>query len=93
MDVKSDLVLSFGEGGIDMDDIRRYGKFLAEEKGSSQNTISSYLRDVTQFAEYLESSCDCELRDADGSMVRDYMNWMQGRGKSAASALRDRKRR
>jgi site-specific recombinase XerD len=34
-----------------MNDIQRYGKFLAEEKRSSQNTISSYLRDVTQFAE------------------------------------------
>ena len=86
--VKTDFVLNLGEGGIDMDDIQRYGKFLAEEKGSSQNTVSSYLRDVTQFAEYLENSCDCELRDADGNMVRDYMNWMQGRGKSAASVTR-----
>ena len=71
-----------------MDDIQRYGKFLAEEKCSSQNTISSYLRDITQFAEYLENNCDCELRDADGTAVRDYMNWMQGRGKSAASVTR-----
>ena len=71
-----------------MDDIQRYGKFLAEEKGSSQNTVSSYLRDVMQFAEYLENNCDCTLRDADGNMVRDYMNWMQGRGKSAASVTR-----
>ena len=70
------------------DDIARYGAFLAEEKRASQNTISSYLRDVHQFAEYLESTHGCGLRDADQEMVRDYMSWMQGRGKSAASVTR-----
>ena len=36
------------------DDIAAYGDYLAEEKHASQNTICSYLRDVTQFSEYLE---------------------------------------
>ena len=71
-----------------MEDILRYGTYLAEEKRSSQNTISSYLRDVTQFSEYLENSRDCDLRHADSNMVRDYMSWMQGRGKSVASVTR-----
>ena len=71
-----------------MEDIARYGAFLTNEKHASQNTISSYLRDVTQFAEYLESSRDCALRDADSEMVQGYMNWMLGRGKSAASVTR-----
>lgn len=71
-----------------MEDIVRYGAFLAEEKHSSQNTISSYLRDVTQFSEYLENSQNSDLRRADSNMVRDYMNWMQGHGKSAASVTR-----
>lgn len=39
-----------------MDDIARYGAYLANEKNASQNTISSYLRDVTQFAEYLQNT-------------------------------------
>ena len=34
-----------------MELIERYGAYLAEEKHASQNTISSYLRDVTQFAD------------------------------------------
>ena len=75
-------------GGTDMNDIARYGAFLAEEKRSSQNTVSSYLRDVSQFSEYLESSHGCGLREADSDMVRDYMGWMQGRGKSVASVTR-----
>jgi len=43
---------------------------------------------VKQFQEYLGSSEDCELRQADGRMVQNYMNWMLNHGKSAASATR-----
>ena len=71
-----------------MNDIARYGAYLTNEKHASQNTISSYLRDVTQFEEYLAGSRDCALRDADSEMVQCYMNWMLGRGKSAASVTR-----
>lgn len=71
-----------------MELIERYGAYLAEEKHASQNTISSYLRDVTQFAEYLDHTEGCGLLEADSDMVRSYMSWMQGRGKSAASVTR-----
>lgn len=70
------------------DDVARYGAYLAEEKHASQNTISSYLRDVNQFGSYLENNQGCGLRDATQEMVQEYMNWMQGRGKSAASVTR-----
>lgn len=70
------------------DDIARYGAYLAEERHSSQNTISSYLRDVNQFAAYLQHNEDCGLREATGEMVRNYMSWMLIHGKSAASATR-----
>lgn len=70
------------------DDIRRYGAYLAEEKHASQNTISSYLRDVSQFGAYLEGSLGRGLREADRETLEEYMNWMQGRGKSAASITR-----
>ena len=63
-----------------MELIERYGAYLAEEKHASQNTISSYLRDVTQFAEYLDGAQGCGLLEADSDMVRAYMSWMQGRG-------------
>ena len=63
---------------LERDDIKRYGAYLAEEKHASQNTISSYLRDVTQFAEYLQNYEDVSLRDATGEMVQSYMSWMQG---------------
>ena len=71
-----------------MDDIARFGAHLSDEKHASQNTVSSYLRDTTQFAEYLHNHYGKGLREVDGGMVRDYMEWMQGRGKSAASVTR-----
>ena len=71
-----------------MDDIARYGAYLTDERHASQNTVSSYLRDVTQFSEYLANSRGCRLREADSEMVQSYMNWMLGRGKSAASVTR-----
>lgn len=71
-----------------MDDIARYGAYLTNEKHASQNTVSSYLRDVTQFAEYLRTTRGCGPREADSEMIESYMHWMQGRGKSAASVTR-----
>ena len=69
-------------------DIARFSAYLTEEKHSSQNTISSYLRDVTQFGQFLQAQKDCTLREATGEMVQDYMNWTQSHGKSAASVTR-----
>ena len=71
-----------------MDDVTRYGTYLTEERRSSQNTVASYLRDVNQFADYLQNHRDCGLRQARGEMVRDYMDWMLGHGKSTASVTR-----
>lgn len=69
------------------EDIARYGAYLREVKHASQNTVSSYLRDVTQFSSYLSERA-CTLRQADGASVRDYMEWMRRHGKSAASVTR-----
>lgn len=71
-----------------MEEINQYGAYLAEVKHASPNTISSYLRDVTQFAEYLDNLYDRGLKEADSDMVRACMEWMQGHGKSPSSVTR-----
>ncbi|MBD5148592.1 MAG: site-specific integrase, partial [Oscillibacter sp.] len=38
---------------MEANDIARYSTYLAEERQASRNTVSSYLRDVTQFSAYL----------------------------------------
>ena len=71
-----------------MDDVTRYGTYLTEEKRASRNTVASYLRDVNQFADYLEQHQNCGLRQARAEMVQSYMDWMLGHGKSASSVTR-----
>ena len=71
-----------------MDDIARFGAYLSDEKHSSRNTVSSYLRDTTQFAEYLHNYCDIDLREADSAAVQDYMDWMLSHGMAAAKVER-----
>ena len=57
------------------------------EKHASQNTVASYLRDVTQFADYLNLRGP-GLLEATAATVQSYMDWMLSRGKSAASVTR-----
>ena len=47
------LFEDLAKGGISLerDDIVRYGDYLSGEKHASQNTISSCVRDVNQFAD------------------------------------------
>ena len=73
--------------GINTDDLKRYGDYLANERHASQNTTTAYLRDVRQFADYLQGQ-GRELREATGETIQGYMMWMMNRGKSAASATR-----
>jgi integrase/recombinase XerD len=71
-----------------VDYIAAYGKFLTEEKHASANTVSSYLRDISQFDEYLRENPRSDLRRARTEMVSGYMDWMHAHGKSAASVTR-----
>jgi len=65
-----------------------YEKYLTAEKDASANTVSAYLRDVNQFQEFLHVEEDSDLRRAAPEMVQHYMDWMHGKGKSAASVTR-----
>ena len=70
------------------DHIVAYEAYLSGEKHASANTVSSYLRDVHQFADYLHAQEDCTPEDAAPDMVKNCMAWMQARGKSTASITR-----
>lgn len=61
--------------------------YLREEKGSSQNTISSYLRDVHQFAAWLseEGISIVKVKTED---IENYTRHLSGLGKSTATITR-----
>lgn len=64
-----------------------YEDFLKIEKRASANTVSSYLRDVHQFAAAMESK-GVELVQVVTQEVEDYANSLMKRGKSPATVTR-----
>ena len=70
-----------------MDNLREYETYLAEEKGASLNTLSSYLRDVLQFAHWLEGK-GLVLEQAKQADVELYIKYLSGQGKSVATVTR-----
>lgn len=67
--------------------IEEYEDFLTQIKHASANTVSSYMRDIHQFASYLQERT-IGLLEVDRDVVADYMQYLQGKGKSASTLSR-----
>ena len=67
--------------------ISRYEEYLIHVKHASDNTVSSYMRDIRQYASYLLSA-GVEVLDATQQTVSDYMTWLHDQGKSPATISR-----
>ena len=70
-----------------MDLIEEFKSYLTTEKKSSANTVSSYVRDLTQFHRYLQGE-GLSLAEADTDVIEGYDSWLTGKGKSAATVTR-----
>ena len=68
--------------------IEIFEKYLREEKKSSENTLSSYLRDIRQFGAYLDLHTDTDIVSATEDELSEYINWLKGQGKSVATVSR-----
>jgi len=66
----------------------KYLKFLAEEKRASQNTLSSYRRDLLRFAEYMKEY-KLNYLSLNNTDILTYMNRMQEEGMSPATVSRN----
>ncbi len=67
----------------------KYERYLADEKKASKNTLSSYLRDIRQFGEYLEAETDSDYVTADDGEVGGYVEHLRAAGKSVATVSRN----
>ncbi|MGM9593320.1 MAG: site-specific tyrosine recombinase XerD [Candidatus Onthomonas sp.] len=67
--------------------VDEFEHYLTTEKHSSANTVSSYLRDVHQFTEYL-SRRSLDIKAVEQEDLQDYIQWLTGQGKSAATVTR-----
>ena len=70
-----------------MDEISGYESYLATEKKASDNTLSSYLRDVRQFAEYC-GRVGLGLTQVSHADVEGYIRYLTSRGKSVSTVTR-----
>jgi len=70
-----------------MNFITGYEDWLKNEKQASVNTVSSYLRDVRQFSDWLEGN-SLSLTQATQSDIRSYTVYLKSRGKSEATVVR-----
>ena len=71
-----------------LDLIVAYENYLTKVKQASANTVSSYLRDMRQFSEWLQHSEDTGILDATQLNISNYLVYLQEQGKSAATASR-----
>ena len=67
--------------------IDAYHEYLLREKNASANTVSSYMRDVRQFGDYLTER-KLDFRKISSDEIEEYMRSMMGKGKSAATVTR-----
>ncbi len=69
------------------DYLSTYENYLRTEKNASDNTVSSYMRDVRQFSAAMEKK-DLELGEILPKDVEDYIHGQTRKGKSAATVTR-----
>ena len=67
----------------------RFNEYLVQVKKASSNTLSSYLRDVRQFGEYLDSHEEIGYSEADEEVLCTYIGWLRAAGKSVATVSRN----
>ncbi|MDR3206921.1 MAG: site-specific tyrosine recombinase XerD [Oscillospiraceae bacterium] len=68
--------------------IPRFEAYLRVERGAAQNTISSYVRDVTQFSVYVSEHLTADLPAVSHEEILGYMQFLTDSGKSAATVTR-----
>lgn len=68
--------------------INKFEAYLTDVKKSSANTVSSYLRDIRQFSDYLSTHTESDIDNAGEDELSDYISWLRAAGKSVATVSR-----
>lgn len=70
-----------------LEELEEYEQYLATEKMASENTRSSYMRDLRQFSEYCAEH-NISLRAVTTEHITQYTRHLLGSGKSVSTATR-----
>ena len=71
-----------------LDLIAAYEKYLTKVKQASANTVSSYMRDIRQFADWLRDTEEADVVEATQLNISDYLSHLEDEGRSAATKSR-----
>lgn len=71
-----------------IDFISAYENFLLNTKHSSENTVTSYMRDIRQFDSYVQEYLDLPLSEIQSEHINDYMGYLTNHGKSQSTVSR-----
>ena len=72
-----------------LDLVRAYENYLTKVKQASTNTISSYLRDIRQFSQWLNERRGVDVVDASQQNIGDYFTYLESDGRSGATLSRN----
>ncbi len=71
-----------------LDLIKAYENYLSKVKQASSNTISSYLRDIRQFSDWLQDNEELDILDVTQLNISAYLRSLEEYGKSGATVSR-----
>lgn len=71
-----------------LDLISAYENYLSKVKQASSNTVSSYLRDIRQFADWLRTSEETSVMEATQLNISEYLGHLEDEGRSGATISR-----
>ncbi len=72
-----------------LDLVQAYENYLSKVKHASNNTISSYMRDIRQFVSWLSDVAHVDILDAEQVNIGDYLDHLQCDGRSGATISRN----
>lgn len=71
-----------------LDLVRAYENYLSKVKKASTNTISSYMRDIRQYSEWLQAYEGTDIVDAQQLNISRYLSFLEESGRSGATLSR-----
>ena len=72
-----------------LDLVRAYENYLVKVKQASSNTVSSYMRDIRQFVQFLEDYGNADLTAVEQLHIQRYMTHLIEDGRSGATQSRN----
>lgn len=71
-----------------LDLIQAYENYLTKVKQASGNTVSSYMRDIRQFSDWIRDHKDTDILYATQLNISEYLTCLQQQGRSGATVSR-----